>query len=150
MTTVRNDAGSDVDCPDFSCPSLVDILELNKNGLTASTATVLPNIAPKSSGFGLSLWANADPTLLDENLDPIPLEVVLDTAEIPAGVGVWNQFSGRSLQVWLEDIQGGTYRFNATIGQFTVVPEPCSGSLVCIGITVSLATRAARKPRKQI
>ncbi len=149
-TTVLDDAGIIVDCVDLSCPSVVDILELDENGLSASSGTVLPNLASESSGFRLSLGANADSTLLDENFDPIPLIVVLDTAEIPADVGVWNQFTGRSLQVWLEDAQGGTYRFNATVGQFTVIPEPSSVSLVYIGIVVvGLAARIGRRLQNQ-
>ncbi len=143
--TSRDDAVILVDCIDLSCPSVLDILELDGNGLSASNGTVLPNLASESSGFRLSLVASADPNILDGNFDPIPLIVVLDAATIPADVGIWNQFLGRSLQVWLGDSQGGTFSLNATVGQFTVVPEPSSVSLVSFGIIiVGLVARTGR------
>jgi len=150
--TVRNDARISVDCPDLSCPNVFDLLELNGNSLSATNGNdaVLANLASKSSGFRLSLAANADSSLMDENFNPIPLVVVLEAAEIQADAGVWNQFSRRSLRVWLGDSQGDTFSLNATVGQFAVVPEPSSGSLVCLSIIMAgFAARAGRKFQKQ-
>ncbi len=143
MATSRDDAHLVVDCTELLCPgfAISDALTLGENGLLGMGDTIQSNLNASSSGFQMQLeewfghpfWGGMD---------------VLDAARIPADIGTWNQFSGRSLQVWLEDIQGGAYRFNATVGQFTVVPEPCSGFLICIGIIVRLAVSAGRKPRK--
>jgi len=145
---VRDDAGVIVDCVDLSCPSILDILELEGSSLSVANNTMLMNLDSESSGFRMRLLASADPNIFEgsfENLVPIPLEVVLDAAEIPADVEIWNSFSGRSLQVWLVDDQGGAFSLNATVGQFTVVPEPTSGSLVFLGlIAVGLAARTGR------
>ena len=146
-TASLNDAGFDVDCVDFSCSSLLDILTLSGNGLSAANGAVLPNFDTESSGFQMRFSSNVDPTLLDGNFDPIPVEDVLDTAEIPSESHIWNQFLyARTLSIWLGDNQGGRFSLTATVDQFTVVPEPSSCSLTLI-VVLCILIQAYRKYR---
>jgi len=143
--TVSNDTGADLDCADFLCPGFVviDSLTLGGSNLMEVGDDTLPNLDTDSSGFQMQLeewfghpfWGGTD---------------ILDTASIPAGLDSWNQFSRRPLRVWLGDGQGGTFSLNATVGQFAVVPEPSSGSLICLCILVTgIAARTGRRFQKQ-
>jgi len=141
-TTVRDDAYSIIDCGD--CPGFVisDRLSLSGSNLMEVGDIALSNLDADSSGFQMQLeewfgdpyWSGMD---------------ILGAAEIPAGPEAWNLFSRRSLQVWLGDGQGGIFSLNATVGQFTIVPEPCSGSLILSVVVSGLAARTGRRFRSQ-
>jgi len=133
-TTSRDDVHLDVDCSDLACPGFAtsDSLSLKGSNLMEVGNLILSNLDADSSGFQMQLeewfghpfWGGMN---------------ILDSANIPADIGTWNQFSGRSLKVWLGDGQGGSLSMNATVGQFTVVPEPSSGTLIFLIVISGLA-----------
>jgi hypothetical protein len=53
-------------------------------------------------------------------------------ADIPDDVAVWNQFAGSMLVTFRDSSNSGAYGFAATIGSFSIVPEPPTLSLLVI------------------
>jgi len=77
-------------------------------------------------------------------------ESVLSGADIPASPEEWNQFARRRISITFQK-QGvvGEMRAFAQIGQFTLVPEPSSSSLILSVVVSGLAARTGRKSRNQ-
>lgn len=62
---------------------------------------------------------------------------VLEGADIPANVAVWNQLSGSMLVTFGDTLTGDAFGFEATIQSFHLVPEPATGNLFLILCSLS-------------
>ncbi len=118
--------------------NLFDILSLTGDGLSVVDSDSGHNIAPASRFIG-SLWR---PSLTSPDL---PGSFV--PANIPGDSATWNQFVfQRQLAVSFRNEHGGEVGFQATIGDFTIVPEPstCSLTLFFVATFVMVRTRRSR------
>jgi hypothetical protein len=123
---------NDYSIEDFPDATTIDTLELDGAGLTSVESSAGLNLDPLQSTFRIDLWSPAD---------------VLDQAQIPSDVAIWNEFNlWRSLQVILRDGEGGTIGFAATVEQFSAIPEP-SGLLLALSAMVTLLVLATVAPR---
>jgi hypothetical protein len=109
---------------DFEVGSIFDQLELVGAGLSAFDVTADIDIDPLQSTFGLDLWGASD------------FADILETAQIPSNVEIWNQFdTWRHFRVTLRNGEGGVSGFSATVGDFSQVPEPAS---VCLSLSAAI------------
>jgi hypothetical protein len=115
---------------DFPPSGVVDQLILGANGLSWAENTPILSFSPAHSGFAMSLDGAAS---------------ILNQGSHPPG-HIWNSFDlRRRLNVFLRDGLGGAVGFQATVGSFTVIPEP-SAVAICflIGMVVSIHFRPKR------
>jgi hypothetical protein len=97
---------------DFPPASVIDSMLIGAGNLAPEQADLYPNIDPGTSSFRITLFSPAD---------------VLSQAGVPEAVVTWNEFDlTRQINVTFRNGMGGAIGFQATIGAFSVVPEPAS------------------------
>lgn len=109
---------------EYSPASVVDILAAGGAGLSAANPADFPNLSLTQSSFLMRLDGP---------------ESALPIASVPANASDWNSFNlSRQMIVSFRDGNGGAIGFQATVGDFVVLPEPSSllGSL--LGILILL------------
>jgi hypothetical protein len=121
---------------DFPPATVVDDLSLEGAELVSASGTPFPNINPSLSAFRMSLLGHSH---------------LITRGIYPDSVATWNAFDlERQLTLVLRDGNGGAVSFQATIGDFILVPEPRASAyvlvLVCTALSlwVSSALRALR------
>lgn len=101
-------SSNDTPIEDVPSASTIDSLVLGASGLSPQSPGI--NISPNFSGFRITLFGAAN---------------TFDSAKIPDDLSVWNSFDvWRDISVSVRDGSGGAIGFQATIGNFQVVPEP--------------------------
>jgi hypothetical protein len=126
---------------DFDEATVVDQLELRGAYLQPLNPSSGVNIAPSQSSFRVELWAGV--------FLPQQVVEVLEPANIPADVGVWNELDiRRNLHVILRNGEGGVVSFSATIGPISQVPEPAWTSCTLLAAITASTFRGPLRIRQ--
>ena len=117
---------------DFPSASLVDSLRLGVVTLLQFMPICCQTSTRQLPSCRLNLLAAAD---------------VLDQASLPEAAAIWNAFNlRRQLSVIFRDGKGAVEGFQATVGQFDVVPEPTAVSSLAIAL-LAAGYRVCRRSR---
>lgn len=119
---------NDADAVEFPIAGLIDVLNTGGSGLSPANPAAFPKLSPQHCDF--VIWLNGPGS-------------VLAMASVPADVTDWNEFNlWRQMVVSFGDGKGGVMGFQATLGQFVVIPEPEPLVLMALGLVfVTILTR---------
>jgi hypothetical protein len=115
---------------DFPPSGVLDQLILGANGLSPTENMQNSSIDPTNSGFAVRLYGPA--SILSQGAHPL--------------ANVWNDFDLlRQINVFFRNGLGGAVAFQATVGDFSLVPEPSfCGLLPLIAATLLCRYRQLR------
>lgn len=119
-TDYQIDTLNNANIADFPPASLIDTITLAGGGLNVQQGAGATTVDPSTSSFRLQLFG-------PPGVQALPA--------IPPAAALWNAFTlERQLIVHLGNGEGGVVGFQATVGQFSVVPEPSSQLLFALVI----------------
>ncbi len=115
---------------DFPRATNIDFLQVAAGDLVPAEAAMFPNIDAANSDFRMTLYAPID---------------TLDLAGIPEAASKWNQFNlWREIHVGFANGEGGAIGFQATVGDFRLIPEPTTGFLTLFSLIALIILRSQR------